>query len=80
MLRTWLVFNHAIFNHYDHHHLRDLFFAAKNATFSHSTLPQNGGRVKCETIGVGSNARRVPLQTAAGHNRRPPQQTHSSIN
>ena len=61
MLRTWLVFNHAIFNHYDHHHLRDLFFAAKNATFSHSTLPQNGGRVKCETIGVGSNARRVPI-------------------
>ena len=35
-------------------------YLAKNATFSHSNLPQSRGRVKCETIGVGSNARRVP--------------------
>ena len=55
---TTTIINHH--HHHDHHHLRDRLFAAKNATFSHSTLPQNGGRVICETIGVGSNARRVP--------------------
>ena len=44
----------------------DHLFVAKNATFSHSTLPQNGGRVICETIGVGSNARRVPGKSGGG--------------
>ena len=64
-IKTWGIRYFLGNHHHHHHHLRDPLFAAKNATFSHSTLPQNGGRVICETIGVGSNARRVPPQCGA---------------